>query len=198
MRLPRVFTTASLLLAFSALLLAAPSYGAAGPAIENGKVVSLEYTLTDDKGGQIDTNKGGDPLVYTQGEKKILPGLEKAIAGMHRGDEKDVTLPPKEAYGEVDKNAFREIEKDKLPPDALKVGTLLTATAPTGDKIPVRVAEVKDKTAVIDFNHPMAGKTIKFHVKIIDVKNAEPAKPGAAAAEPGGAAPSTPQKVELE
>jgi FKBP-type peptidyl-prolyl cis-trans isomerase SlyD len=182
---------------FAALLAAAPSYGAAGPAVENGNVVSLEYTLTDDKGAQIDTNKGGDPLVYTQGDKKILPGLENAITGMHRGDEKDVTLPPKDAYGEVDKNAFREIEKDKLPPEALKVGTLLTATSPAGDKIPVRVAELKDKTAVIDFNHPMAGKTIKFHVKILDVKKAEAKKPSDAA-KPADAAPSSPQKVELE
>jgi FKBP-type peptidyl-prolyl cis-trans isomerase SlyD len=142
-------------------------------AIGTGMTVSLEYTLKDDKGVQIETNRGSEPLVYTQGEHQIIPGLEKALDGLHTGQEKDVTVPPDQGYGKVDKEAFQEIPKDKVPAEALKVGTILKAHAPDGRTMPVRVSEVKDQTVVIDFNHPMAGKTLVFHVKVLDVKSGE-------------------------
>lgn len=145
----------------------------AGPAIVKGEVVSLEYTLADDKGAQIESNKGRDPLVYTQGQGQIIPGLEKALVGLHKGQEKDVKVPPEEGYGAVDKGAFQEIPKEKIPAEARKPGTILRAQSPDGKVMAVRVAEVKDKTVLVDFNHPMAGKTLVFHVKVLDVKPAE-------------------------
>ena len=143
--------------------------------VASGMTVSLEYTLSDDKGAQIETNKGAEPLVYTQGEHQIIPGLEKALAGLHTGQEKDVTVSPEEGYGKIDEKAVLEIEKEKIPAEALKVGTMLRAHSPDGRAVPVRVKEIKDKTVVVDFNHPMAGKTLVFHVKVLDVKKAEAA-----------------------
>jgi FKBP-type peptidyl-prolyl cis-trans isomerase SlyD len=72
----------------------------------------------------------------------------------------------------VDPRAFQEVPKEQLPPGALKIGTILTAQGPQGQSVPVRVHEIKEKTVIMDFNHPLAGKTLSFDIKITDVKPA--------------------------
>ncbi|MBI3030290.1 MAG: peptidylprolyl isomerase [Candidatus Rokubacteria bacterium] len=144
---------------------------AVSPAIENGAKVRLEYTLKDDGGKVLDSNKGRDPLTYTQGQKQIIPGLEQALNGMRAGDEKTVTVKPVDAYGEVNPNAVTEVPKEMLPPDALKVGTELVAQSQGGDRQIVRIKEVREKTVVIDLNHPLAGKTLFFDVKVLGVES---------------------------
>lgn len=146
---------------------------APSPAIENGAKVQLEYTLKDDGGEVLDSNKGREPLTFTQGQKQIIPGLEQALSGMHAGEEKKVTIKPVDAYGEVNPSAVTEVPKEMLPPDALKVGTQLVAQSQAGDRRIVRIKEVREKTVVIDLNHPLAGKTLFFDVKVLGV---EPAK----------------------
>ena len=141
--------------------------------VKTGSTVSLEYTLSDDKGKMIESNKGKEPLSYTQGQGQIIPGLEKELMGMAVGGTKKVKVKPEDAYGPVDPKALREIPKANVPAEALKVGTTLTARNPQGQSIPVRVHEIKEKTVVMDFNHPLAGKTLSFDVKVLDVKAAE-------------------------
>ena len=140
--------------------------------IQAGCDVSFDYTLTDEKGTVIDSSKGKQPMHYIHGHGQIIPGLEKELAGMVAGSEKKVTVKPEEGYGAVDPRAFREVPKDKLPPEALKVGTMLMAQGPQGQGIPVRVHEIKENTVIVDFNHPLAGKTLLFDIKITDVKAA--------------------------
>jgi FKBP-type peptidyl-prolyl cis-trans isomerase SlyD len=138
--------------------------------VQPGSAVAFDYTLTDERGQVVDTSKGKAPMQYVHGKGQIIPGLEKELAGLSVGSEKKVTVKPEEAYGPVDPTAFREIDKEKVPPDALKVGTMLLAQGPTGQGVPVRVHEIKEKTVVMDFNHPLAGKTLSFDVKITDIK----------------------------
>ena len=159
----------SLLLA-SGSALAQQNPAAAKAVVETGSAVSFDYTLTDDSGKVVDTSKGKEPMQYIHGKGQIIPGLEKELAGMSVGSEKKVTVKPEEAYGAVDPTAFTEVPKEKLPPDALKVGTMLLAQGPQGQGVPVRVHEIKEKTVVMDFNHPLAGKTLSFDVKITDIK----------------------------
>ena len=83
-----------------------------------------------------------------------------------------LTVKPEDAYGPVDPAAFREVPKEAVPADALKVGTMLLAQGPGGQGVPVRVHEIKEKTVVMDFNHPLAGKTLSFDVKITEIKDA--------------------------
>jgi FKBP-type peptidyl-prolyl cis-trans isomerase SlyD len=139
--------------------------------VQSGSEVSFDYTLTDESGQVVDTSKGKTPMHYVHGKGQIIPGLERELAGMPVGAEKKVTVKPEDAYGPVDGTAFREIAKEQLPPDALKVGTILLAQGPTGEGVPVRVHEIKEKTVVMDFNHPLAGKTLSFDVKITDIKD---------------------------
>ncbi len=149
----------------------------ADPVIQNGSTVQLEYTLTDKEGKILDTNKGQEPLTYTQGEAQIIPGLEKALKGLHAGDQKHVVVPPEEAYGPIKPEAVIEVPKERIPPDSLKVGTRLMARNQqgSGSPIPLLVKEVKEKTVVLDANHPLAGMTLTFDVKIVSVDPA-PAK----------------------
>src|SRR5215510_11510958 len=81
------------------------------PAIETGSKVSLEYTLRDDDGKVLDSNKGRDPLTYVHGEQQIVPGLEKALDGMHAGEQKEVVLAPADGYGALDPQAVAEVPK---------------------------------------------------------------------------------------
>jgi FKBP-type peptidyl-prolyl cis-trans isomerase 2 len=141
--------------------------------VENGSRVSVEYTLSDGKGEVIESNKGKAPMEYTQGEGQIIPGLEKELAGMAVGDEKKVNVKAEDAYGPVDPAAFREMPREKIPADGLKVGTQLMVKTAEGQSFAVRVHEVKDKTVVLDMNHPLAGKALSFEIKILSIEQPE-------------------------
>ncbi len=135
--------------------------------IQSGSKVSIEYTLTLDDGSKVDSNVGGEPLVYTQGEGQIIRGLESEMEGMAIGDEKRVRVEAKDGYGEVDPEALREIDTEQVPEDARQVGAMLMAQ---GHGAPIRVAELRGETIVLDFNHPLAGKDLNFAVKVLTVE----------------------------
>lgn len=141
--------------------------------VAEGKLVSLEYTLTLDDKSVVESNVGAKPLTYTHGSRQLIPGLEKALEGMTVGDTKQVTVAPAEGYGESDPKALQEVQKQLIPPDALKVGTRLQGKAPNGQMVYPLVSAIKDETVVLDFNHPLAGKTLHFDVKVVDVKQAQ-------------------------
>jgi FKBP-type peptidyl-prolyl cis-trans isomerase SlyD len=142
--------------------------------VAEGKNVSLEYTLTLDDKSVVESNVGKQPLTYTHGTQQIIPGLEKALEGLAVGDTKEVTVAPADGYGEKDPNALQEVQKKLIPPDALVVGARLQGKTPDGQMVYPRVAAIKDDTVVLDFNHPLAGKTLHFDVKILDIKQEQP------------------------
>jgi len=142
--------------------------------VTEGKNVSLEYTLTLDDKSLVESNVGKQPLIYTHGTRQIIPGLEKALEGLTVGDTKEVTVGPADGYGENDPNALQEVQKQLIPSDALVVGARLQGKAPDGHMVYPRVAEIKDDTVVLDFNHPLAGKTLHFDVKVLDIKQEQP------------------------
>jgi FKBP-type peptidyl-prolyl cis-trans isomerase SlyD len=142
-------------------------------AIHDGALVSIEYTLTDEAGKVIDSNVGKDPLSYIHGAGQIVRGLEKELNGLKVGDRKKVQVKPQDGYGPTNEKAFQEIPREGIPPEAQKVGTMLMTRGPDGQAMPVRIHEVKDKTVVVDLNHPLAGKTLNFDVKVMDIRAAE-------------------------
>ncbi len=163
--------------------------------VKNGQMVSLHYTLKGADGEVIESSKNKEPLKYVHGQNMMIPGLEKELTGMKIGGEKTVTVKSEDAYGPISKEAFQEIPKERLPADGLKIGAVLTGQGPQGQPIQARVHEVKEKTVVLDFNHPMAGKTLNFDVKVVDIEAAPPPpalKPAAPAKPPDAAAPAKP------
>jgi FKBP-type peptidyl-prolyl cis-trans isomerase SlyD len=158
------------LVALLVVLAAAPAGAQPKAAIEKGSSVKIEYTLRDDKGAVLDTNTGKEALAFTQGAQQIIPGLDKALLGMKAGDSKKVTVKPEDAYGAMDPKAEAEVPKDALPQGAAVVGTRLLARGQDGQPRPVTVKIVKDTTVLLDLNHPLAGKTLFFDVKVVSVE----------------------------
>ncbi|MBI3611494.1 MAG: peptidylprolyl isomerase [Nitrospirae bacterium] len=141
--------------------------------VSAGKEIAIEYTLKLEDKTTVDSNVGGEPLKYIQGEHQIIPGLETALEGLKVGDKKAVKVKPEDGYGEVDPNAFREIDKSRIPPEALVVGTPLDGSDPSGRPIHARVREIKESTVVLDFNHPLAGKILLFDVKVLGIQRSD-------------------------
>jgi FKBP-type peptidyl-prolyl cis-trans isomerase SlyD len=136
--------------------------------VSNGKVISLEYTLKLEDGEVVDTNVGKAPLTYTQGANQIIPGVEAAVTGMEVGQAKQAVVPPTEGYGDPDPDAFHEVPKEKLPQE-IRVGTQLHGKDSAGREIRPIVSEIKDETVLLDFNHPLAGKTLYFDLKVVNI-----------------------------
>lgn len=155
---------------------AEPQKGDKVMTVSSGTKVSIEYTLRlkEDKDTEavIDTNVGSEPLTYVQGSHQIIPGLEKALEGMKIGETRRVTVKPEEGYGVVDQEAFVEVKKEQIPQDALKVDTQLEGRDESGQTVYARVVEIKDQTVVLDLNHPLAGKTLYFDIKILEIQKA--------------------------
>ena len=167
----RVFSCAILLSTTMTPLLYAKSEGEnPSMTISNGKTIDLEYTLTLEDKKVLDTNVGEKPLTFTQGSHQIIPGLETALEGMKTGESKQVTVAPEQGYGLVNPQAIQEVPIDKIPPEARKVGMQLQGKDAQGRMVTPRVAEVKEQVVVLDFNHPLAGETLYFDVKILDIK----------------------------
>lgn len=138
--------------------------------IEDGRTVSIEYSLFLEDGTLIDSNVGREPFTYVQGEHQVISGIESGLKGLKEGDNTKLEVPPEDGYGLVDFGAFKEVSKDKIPPDSLEVGTMLEARDEEGASIPVRIHEIKDATVVLDFNHPLAGRKLIFEVKVLKVE----------------------------
>ncbi|HEY6085265.1 MAG TPA: peptidylprolyl isomerase [Nitrospira sp.] len=139
-------------------------------AVKDGAQVSLEYTLTLEDKTVVESNVGKEPMTYRQGAHEIVPGLERSLEGLVKGEKKHIVVKPADGYGELDAKAIQEVKKSLIPEAARKVGAQLEAKGPDGDSMFPRVTEVKEDTVVLDFNHPLAGKTLVFDVTILDVK----------------------------
>ena len=139
------------------------------PAIADHMAVQLEYTLTAD-GQVVDSTQGREPFRYVQGAKQIIPGLERQLAGLHAGDERDITVAPEEGYGPVDPSAVVDVPKEQLPKTVTPTpGLMLSGIDPQGHPFRATIQAVKDTTVTLNLNHPLAGKTLLFKIKVISV-----------------------------
>ena len=140
--------------------------------VADNMVVSMDYTLTLDSGEVIDSSDGREPLEFLHGRGQIIPGLEKELYGMTVGDVKKVS--PAEGYGEMDDDAFQLYPRDSFPDDmelAEGMGLHMRDTE-SGQVIEAYIYEIRPDGVVLDFNHPLAGETLNFDVKIAGLRPA--------------------------
>jgi FKBP-type peptidyl-prolyl cis-trans isomerase SlyD len=141
--------------------------------VANGKVVYFHYTLTNPEGEVLDQSEAETPLAYLHGAGNIVPGLETALLGRHVGDEFVAIVSPEEGYGEHDGEEPQEVPRDAFPDDMeLEPGMPVFGETPDGDHVALWVVEVDDETVKLDANHPLAGVTLHFKVKITEVREA--------------------------
>lgn len=143
-------------------------------AAGEGMIVGLYYTLKDDEGEVLDTNrKGGKPLSYLHGAQNIVPGLEKALEGKVKDDYIEVTVKPEDGYGERNDELLNKIERSALPPDAdPQPGMQISGQNEQGQPVAGLIADVDDEHVTVDFNHPLAGHSLHFEVTIAGVREA--------------------------
>jgi FKBP-type peptidyl-prolyl cis-trans isomerase SlyD len=141
--------------------------------IAENHVVSMNYTLKDEKGNVLDTSEGKEPLDFLYGKGMIIPGLEKALEGKEKGASLKVTVEPEEGYGTYNEQAIGEVSKDNFQEGMEpKVGMQVQAQDPNGNVQIFTITEIKDETVMLDGNHPLAGQTLYFDVDIADVREA--------------------------
>lgn len=135
-----------------------------------GTTVRFHYTGTLEDGSVFDSSEGREPLEFQVGSGTIIPGLDRAIDGMSVGEQKTVTIPSAEAYGEYQPQARQDVPREQIPENIpLDPGTMLQMQTPEGNAIPVVVAEVTDESVTLDANHPLAGKDLTFAVEVVSV-----------------------------
>ena len=140
-------------------------------------VLTMHYTLTDPQGNVLDSSENSEPLAYLHGANNIIPGLEKGLVGKTVDDQCQVTVAPEDGYGDVipelvqtvDKAAFEGVE-------TLQAGMAFEARSPQGEVQRVVITAIDGDQVTVDGNHPLAGITLKFDVKIISVRDATPAE----------------------
>ena len=141
-------------------------------AIAKDKVVSIDYTLTGDNGQVLDSSQGREPLAYLHGAGNIIPGLESALEGKAEGDELNVQIPPHQAYGPRDERMVQPVPRAAFQgvPD-IQPGMQFQANTNAGTRL-ITVVDVAGDQVTIDANHPLAGATLNFDVKIVNVRDA--------------------------
>lgn len=139
--------------------------------IQKDSVVRFHYTVSDADSGELESSRGGDALAILVGYGNIIPGLEDAMQGKAAGDQFDVVIAPEQAYGQRIDNAVQRIPRKHFKNVALKPGMQVVVPTSMGPR-PVTVQKVGMSVVDVDLNHPMAGKTLKFDVEIVEVREA--------------------------
>ncbi len=140
--------------------------------IAKKRAAAIDYKLTIDDGIVVDASEKGEPLWYLHGAGNLIPGLERELEGMQKGDAKKVVVPPEDGYGTYDQQKVHAIPRTQFPPGSYTVGETVIATTPDGTEVPARVTAADTRSITLDFNHELAGKTLTFEVAVQEVREA--------------------------
>ncbi len=139
--------------------------------IAKDKVVSIDYTLTGDQGQVLDSSQGREPMAYLHGNQNIIPGLESALDGKSQGDALKVTIAPEQAYGQHDPKMVQVVPRRIPGPPTITPGMQFQGNSNQGPRV-ITVTKVEGDNVTIDANHPLAGQTLNFDVKVVGVRDA--------------------------
>jgi len=136
-------------------------------------VVTIHYTLTDEKGVVLDSSAGEEPLTFVHGAGTMIPGLEKGLLGRSAGDSLKVAVAPADGYGVRDEELVQKVPRKNFPVEDVEVGMHFQTRSPSGPRI-VTVLATDDENITVDANHPLAGTTLNFDVQVLAVRAATP------------------------
>lgn len=140
-------------------------------SVQDNVVVSLEYTLRLADNEIVDSSEGREPLSFIQGMGHVIPGLERALEGMTIGDEKDIVVAPEDGYGERNPDLVEVLPRSIFPAE-VEIGEAYHMHTESGASVLVYVEEVGEETVSVNLNHPLAGETLYFHVKVAGLREA--------------------------
>lgn len=137
---------------------------------QSGDTVRVHYTGTLEDGTQFDSSRGSDPLEFALGQGQLIAGFEKAVQDLAVGGSCSVTLPPEEAYGDVDPGMIQDVPRKLMPQDVeLEPGLILQGQAEDGRTDNFVVVSFDEEHVKLDGNHPLAGKALTFEIELVAI-----------------------------
>lgn len=138
--------------------------------VQDNLVVTLDYELIFEE-ETLESTEEGEPIVFIQGLGQIIPGLESALYGLKVGDQKTVTIQPEDAYGEYDPESLQEVKIEEFSEEVpLDVGTFLDMKDDEDEVLSAQIIAADEETVTLDFNHPLAGKTLTFKITVTNLR----------------------------
>ena len=138
--------------------------------VGQGTKVTLHFSLALEDGSVVDSNFGGQPAEFEFGDGSLLPGFEQSIIGLVPGDQRSLTIAPEDSFGRPNPDNVQEVARKQFPKDIeLEKGLVLSFADAQNAERPGVVLSFDEGQVTVDFNHPLAGRTITFDVQILDV-----------------------------
>ncbi len=142
--------------------------------VAEGHFVSIHYTGRLDSGEVFDSSEGREPIGFIVGRGRVIPGFERGVIGLSVGGEKTFAIPPAEAYGQRDDKKLIDISKDQIGDHKPEIGDEVGLQLADGHQVRAVIAKVTENGITVDLNHPLAGKTLHFSIKVVEVREARP------------------------
>lgn len=133
-----------------------------------GQKVRVRYRGTLNDGTEFDSNEGRKPLEFTLGSGEVIPGFDETVAALEVGQKKTVTIPACDAYGERLDEARHDVPLDAFP-ETPEVGWMVEVASAEGHRMAATVTEIGSESAVLDFNHPLAGEDLTFEIELVEI-----------------------------
>jgi FKBP-type peptidyl-prolyl cis-trans isomerase SlpA len=142
--------------------------------VSEGTRVYLNFSVSLEDGSEVDTNFGGDPVDFVIGDGSLLPGFERLLFGMAGGERQMFTVSPENAFGQPNDNNLQYLPRDQFDDDEeLEIGLVFSFADASGGELPGMIISFDEEEVTVDFNHPLAGRTILFDVLVHRVEPAE-------------------------
>lgn len=143
--------------------------------INRNSIVTLHHRIGFIDGTVLEDTFDDEPLTYQLGTGELASGLELSILGLQEGDEQTLDIEPELAFGYPDENLVHSLDRDEFDPAKhLQKGLIIEFSTPTGETLPGTILEFDDEQVKVDFNHPLAGHSVRYSVRIVAVENIDP------------------------
>ncbi len=143
-------------------------------AVGEGTRVFLNFSVSLEDGSEVDSNFGGEPVSFVVGDGNLLPGFERVLMGMQPGQRHVFTVSPEDAFGQPNDNNVQTVARDHFDDDvALEIGLVFSFADAAGGELPGLIVAFDEEEVTVDFNHPLAGRSILFDVQVHRVEPAE-------------------------
>jgi FKBP-type peptidyl-prolyl cis-trans isomerase SlpA len=141
--------------------------------INRNSIVTLYHRIGFSDGLVLEDTFDDEPLTLRLGSGELASGLELGILGLAEGDEQSLDIAPEVAFGYRDEDLVQRLARSDFDPDKpLQPGLIIEFSTPTGETLPGTIIDIDDDAVTVDFNHPLAGHTVRYTVRIVSVDNA--------------------------
>jgi len=140
--------------------------------IDEGMEITLHFTLKLEDGTVVDSTRDKAPATFQLGDGNLPPGFEQPLKGLTDGDNGAFEITPEHAFGQHNPQNIQRMKRDVFDGEAPEIGTVMSFADANGGELPGVVTEIEDDMVEVDFNHPLAGRTLTFEVEVLGVKPA--------------------------